>query len=112
MSRRQLGHQHRQRPVCSFKPATWNANGGVGLASPASRFEQIRVAENVLRTQGHMPGPCGPRGATLVFSTLGTKTLLRRPLPDAARPSAAAPCWIFDFRKMCDGDGDRGLQPR
>jgi resuscitation-promoting factor RpfC len=35
-----------------FKPATWSANGGVGSPATASRAEQIRVAENVLRTQG------------------------------------------------------------
>ena len=35
-----------------FKPSTWASNGGVGSPSTASREEQIRVAENVLRTQG------------------------------------------------------------
>ena len=35
-----------------FKPATWASNGGVGSPATASREEQIRVAENVLRTQG------------------------------------------------------------
>jgi resuscitation-promoting factor RpfC len=48
-----------------FKPATWSSNGGVGSPSTASRAEQIRVAENVLRTQGLKAWPkCGPRGAT------------------------------------------------
>ena len=35
-----------------FKPATWAANGGVGSPATASREEQIRVAENVLQSQG------------------------------------------------------------
>ncbi len=35
-----------------FKQATWSANGGLGSPATASRAEQIRVAENVLRTQG------------------------------------------------------------
>jgi hypothetical protein len=48
-----------------FKPATWASNGGVGNPAMASRAEQIRVAENVLRTQGIKAWPkCGPRGAT------------------------------------------------
>jgi resuscitation-promoting factor RpfC len=48
-----------------FKPATWASNGGVGNPAIASRAEQIRVAENVLRTQGIKAWPkCGPRGAT------------------------------------------------
>jgi resuscitation-promoting factor RpfE len=46
-----------------FTPSTWRANGGSGSASGASREEQIRVAENVLRTQGIGAWPvCGRRG--------------------------------------------------
>jgi hypothetical protein len=43
-----------------FSPATWAANGGVGAPSDASRDEQIRVARNVLQTQGIGAWPvCG-----------------------------------------------------
>ncbi len=35
-----------------FTDSTWAANGGSGSPSNASREEQIRVAENVLATQG------------------------------------------------------------
>jgi len=43
-----------------FKQATWTANGGFGSPATASRTEQIRVAENVLRTQGLGAWPkCG-----------------------------------------------------
>ena len=43
-----------------FKQATWTANGGFGSPATASRDEQIRVAENVLRTQGLGAWPkCG-----------------------------------------------------
>ncbi|WP_280238473.1 transglycosylase family protein [Nocardia abscessus] len=35
-----------------FTQSTWEANGGTGSPSNASREEQIRVAENVLATQG------------------------------------------------------------
>ncbi|MDL9935705.1 transglycosylase family protein [Gordonia sp. ABSL1-1] len=43
-----------------FSQSTWEANGGSGSASNASREEQIRVAENVLATQGAGAWPvCG-----------------------------------------------------
>jgi hypothetical protein len=43
-----------------FTPATWAANGGAGSPATASRDEQIRVARNVLRTQGIGAWPvCG-----------------------------------------------------
>jgi hypothetical protein len=46
-----------------FKQATWAANGGVGSPATASRADQIRVAENVLRTQGLGAWPkCGTQG--------------------------------------------------
>jgi resuscitation-promoting factor RpfE len=46
-----------------FTPSTWRANGGSGSANGASREEQIRVAENVLHTQGIGAWPvCGRRG--------------------------------------------------
>jgi hypothetical protein len=46
-----------------FTMGTWHANGGSGSPSRASREEQIRVAENVLRTQGIRAWPvCGRRG--------------------------------------------------
>ncbi|RFZ44932.1 Resuscitation-promoting factor RpfE precursor [Mycobacterium marinum] len=46
-----------------FTASTWRANGGSGSAAGASREEQIRVAENVLRSQGIGAWPvCGRRG--------------------------------------------------
>jgi hypothetical protein len=46
-----------------FTPGTWHANGGAGSANSASREEQIRVAENVLHSQGIRAWPvCGRRG--------------------------------------------------
>jgi hypothetical protein len=46
-----------------FSMGTWHANGGSGSPHNASRAEQIRVAENVLRTQGIGAWPsCGRRG--------------------------------------------------
>lgn len=46
-----------------FSQSTWEANGGTGNAANASRAEQIRVAENVLATQG--PGAWPVCGANL-----------------------------------------------
>jgi hypothetical protein len=35
-----------------FLPGTWHANGGTGSPDQATREEQIRVAENVVRARG------------------------------------------------------------
>ena len=46
-----------------FSLGTWRANGGSGSPHNASRSEQIRVAENVLHSQGVGAWPsCGRRG--------------------------------------------------
>ncbi len=46
-----------------FTMGTWRSNGGSGSPHNASREEQIRVAENVLQTQGIGAWPtCGGRG--------------------------------------------------
>jgi len=46
-----------------FTMGTWHANGGSGSPAGASREEQIRVAENVLHSQGIHAWPvCGRRG--------------------------------------------------
>jgi ABC-type transport system substrate-binding protein len=46
-----------------FTMGTWRSNGGSGSPHNASREEQIRVAENVLRSQGIGAWPsCGRRG--------------------------------------------------
>lgn len=46
-----------------FAMGTWRSNGGSGSPHHASREEQIRVAENVLQTQGIGAWPtCGGRG--------------------------------------------------
>ena len=46
-----------------FNMGTWRANGGTGSPHNASRSEQIRVAENVLHSQGIGAWPvCGKRG--------------------------------------------------
>ncbi|MGV0794202.1 transglycosylase family protein [Mycolicibacterium sp. XJ1819] len=46
-----------------FSLGTWRSNGGSGMPHQASKSEQIRVAENVLQSQGIGAWPsCGGRG--------------------------------------------------
>jgi hypothetical protein len=48
-----------------IKPATWAANGGVGLPSQASPQQQISVAKRILASQGPGAWPtCMSRGLT------------------------------------------------
>jgi len=48
-----------------FKQSTWEANGGTGSPANASREEQIRVANNVLASQGIDAWPvCGKKGGS------------------------------------------------
>ncbi|MDT5053557.1 MAG: resuscitation-promoting factor RpfC [Mycobacterium sp.] len=85
-----------------FKQATWSANGGVGDPATAPRTEQIRVAENVLRTQGLGAWPkCGAQGGGP--AVWGTPTMPTTPAVAtgcAAMPSSG----LFGFinlRQMC-----------
>ena len=85
-----------------FKQATWSANGGVGNPATASREEQIRVAENVLRTQGLDAWPtCGAQaGSPAVWTTPGMPTAPTVTTGCAAMPSRG----LFGFinpRPMC-----------
>jgi hypothetical protein len=85
-----------------FKQATWSTNGGVGDPATAPRTEQIRVAENVLRTQGLGAWPkCGAQGGSP--TVWGTPTMPTAPAVAtgcAAMPSSG----LFGFinlRQMC-----------
>jgi hypothetical protein len=82
-----------------FTPSTWRANGGAGSAHTASREEQIRVAENVLRTQGIRAWPhCGPKGlgggasAPAVKAAPKVKAVVKKaaPKPVATKPAVTA----------------------
>jgi nucleoid-associated protein YgaU len=67
-----------------FTPSTWRANGGSGSAHTASREEQIRVAENVLKTQGIGAWPvCGKRAGSAAPAKAA-------PAKKATAPKAAA----------------------
>lgn len=90
-----------------FKPATWAANGGQGNPARASRAEQIRVAENVLRTQGIKAWPkCGPKGLTTAGWNRGpAQTVPATSTPARGSGCAAMPTSVFggivDLRQMC-----------
>jgi resuscitation-promoting factor RpfC len=90
-----------------FKQATWSSNGGVGNPATASRAEQIRVAENVLRTQGIKAWPkCGPRGASpAVWSNPSASMPTMPTAPATATGCSAMPSsGLFGFinpRQMC-----------
>lgn len=90
-----------------FKPATWSANGGVGSPATAPRHEQIRVAENVLRTQGLKAWPkCGAKGAAArVWGNPAPAAAVPVAVPARANGCANLPTSAFggivDLRKMC-----------
>ena len=79
-----------------FKPSTWAANGGVGSPATASREEQIRVAENVLRTQGLRAWPkCGTAsGGPAVWNASS-------PLRGCGAMGGGALLGIVDLRQLC-----------
>ncbi|MGB0876885.1 MAG: transglycosylase family protein [Mycobacterium sp.] len=92
-----------------FKHTTWTSHGGVGHPSAASRSEQIRVAENVLRNQGINAWPtCGKKGtAARVRGNGPAATAPAAPVtvPAKANGCAVMPASVFggviDLRKMC-----------
>jgi hypothetical protein len=82
-----------------FKPATWSSNGGVGSPAMASRADQIRVAENVLASQGPGAWPkCGAEGGTPAIWNASTSA-------PAATGCQAMPTsgllGFVNFRQMC-----------
>ncbi|MET0133358.1 MAG: transglycosylase family protein [Kibdelosporangium sp.] len=73
-----------------FSPSTWRANGGSGSANNASREEQIRVAENVLKSQGIGAWPtCGKRGGSTGGATVKKVTPKITKKATAPKPAKA-----------------------
>jgi hypothetical protein len=79
-----------------FKPTTWASNGGVGHPAMASREEQIRVAENVLRTQGLRAWPkCGGNaGGPALWSDEG-------PQMGCQAMRGGSVLGLVDLRRLC-----------
>ncbi|MBS9371388.1 transglycosylase family protein [Rhodococcus sp. B50] len=71
-----------------FSQSTWEANGGSGRADQASKAEQIRVAENTLKTQG--PGAWPVCGQYLTTESAPAPEA-PAPAPEAPAPAPAAP---------------------
>jgi hypothetical protein len=73
-----------------FTPSTWRANGGSGTPQSASREEQIRVAENVKRSQGMRAWPVCGRHA---YDDGVRQPVVTKPAP-VAQPKHAMPAPI------------------
>jgi hypothetical protein len=85
-----------------FKQATWSTNGGAGNPATAPRAEQVRVAENVLRTQGLGAWPkCGANaGSPAVWTTPSVPTAPTVTPGCAAMPSSGLLGFI-NPRQIC-----------
>jgi resuscitation-promoting factor RpfC len=85
-----------------FKQATWTANGGVGNPATAPRTEQIRVAENVLRSQGLKAWPkCGPRGATPAVWTTPSMPRVPTATTGCQAIRSGSLFGLIDLRQVC-----------
>jgi len=88
-----------------FSPATWKANGGTGMPHQASREEQIRVAENVLRTQGIGAWPdCGKAASTPFAAsapTGGAADAPAAPAPGQCQGVGRGPLGLVDWGNVC-----------
>lgn len=77
-----------------FSQATWDANGGTGSPANASRQDQIRVADNVLRTQGLGAWPrCGAAG--------GAPAVWSAAEPSGCQALPGGVTLIVDIQRMC-----------
>lgn len=94
-----------------FTPSTWAANGGSGMPDQASREEQIRVAENVLATQGIGAWPtCGrsagdPNAGPAVFATSAPAGSGSGQCQGLGR----GPLGLIDWGQMCTAFTNPGL---
>jgi LysM repeat protein len=70
-----------------FLPATWRAFGGTGNPANASKAEQIRVAERVLKVQGWNAWPtCSAR-----LGLSGKSGSIASPKSSVSKPKSSAP---------------------
>lgn len=92
-----------------FKQATWTANGGAGSPAGASREEQIKVAENVMRTQGLGAWPtCGRNAGTPGFATPVSAGTTAAPAQAGCANLGRGPLGLLNFGKMCQALTDPG----
>jgi len=89
-----------------FTQGTWQANGGSGRADAASKDEQVRVAENVLNTQGQGAWPvCGQYLRWGPSSQEATSK--PAPAPQAVPAPAPAPGSREAMVAQAEGTGDQ-----
>ncbi|SUE14702.1 resuscitation-promoting factor [Rhodococcus gordoniae] len=74
-----------------FSQSTWEAHGGSGTADQASKAEQIRVAENVLQTQGRGAWPVCGQYLTTESAPAPAAPEAPAPAPEAPAPAPEAP---------------------
>lgn len=94
-----------------FSPATWTSNGGTGMPHQASREEQIRVAENVLRTQGIGAWPtCGTKSGTPGLVTTVSTSAGRGAAAPAGQCQGVGrgPLGLVDWGQICLAVTDPG----
>ena len=88
-----------------FTMGTWRANGGSGSPHNASRSEQIRVAENVLQTQGIKAWPkCGAQaGSPAVWNIGGMPAAPVRPVASSgcAKMPTSGLLGFINPRQLC-----------
>lgn len=85
-----------------FSPATWHANGGTGMPNQASREEQIRVAENVLRTQGIGAWPvCGKASSAPWAAPASAAGAPAAPSQAQCQGVGRGPLGLVDWGKVC-----------
>lgn len=92
-----------------FKQATWTAHGGVGSPAGASREEQIRVAENVMRTQGLGAWPtCGKKASAPGFAIPVSADTTATPVQAGCANLGSGPLRLINLSKMCQALTDPG----
>jgi hypothetical protein len=85
-----------------FKQATWSSNGGFGSPVNASREEQIRVAENVLASQGAKAWPkCSADGGTPALWTTSTAPAQAPAATGCAAMPTTGLLGFINPRQMC-----------
>ena len=96
-----------------FSPATWTANGGTGLPSQASREEQIRVAENIYKTQGIGAWPtCGANAGAVTPGVISVSNsggaAATAPATGQCAGLGRGPLGLVDWGSVCRGFTDPG----
>ncbi|MEV0359512.1 transglycosylase family protein [Nocardia sp. NPDC050697] len=91
-----------------FSQSTWNAHGGAGSAHTASKAEQIRVAENVLASQGVGAWPsCGrylTQGSSSDVEPAAEPEPAPAPAPEPAAPALEGTAALVEQAKTAGGE--------